>query len=173
MFSMNWLLVLHQPICVKCCLAQTKFHYLQTMTLVMETMRKGRKRSEEEEQRRRRIPQALLCIFAYLLLFLKPSFQPLTPNLGVTVHFLFSLRLPELNQLTSSVDLTFLCLSHLLPRFIIKPSLSVCFLPKKSRIISWSYCPSSSLHFSGPPQCCQLGWCQNQLKTVHWLPIAS
>lgn len=66
-------------------------------------------------------------IFSHLFLFLKPSFQPLTPNLRVTVDFLFSLRFPELNQLTLSVDLTFYVyhISYLISSS--RPSLLVCF----------------------------------------------
>lgn len=64
-------------------------------------------------------------IFSYLFLFLKPSFHPLTPNLRVTVDFLFPLRFPKLNQLTHSIDLTFLCLSYFLPHFITAFTLSL------------------------------------------------
>lgn len=64
------------------------------------------KQKEEEEQQKQEGQQeeeAFIGIifastnFSYLFLFLKPSLQPLTPNLEVTVHFLFSLRFLELN----------------------------------------------------------------------------
>lgn len=42
-------------------------------------------------------------ILSYLVLFLKPSFQPLIPNLGVTVDSDFSLRYLELNHLVGKL----------------------------------------------------------------------
>lgn len=59
-------------------------------------------------------------ILSYLVLFLKPSFQPLIPNLGVTVDSDFSLRYLGLNHLVGKLCRLFFFDVYHISYFIIK-----------------------------------------------------